>query len=326
MWSRFHKFIAWAQATSTRVHEPLLSTEAVYQIQLLASGQTATSLHTAHEVLHPLLGERNSVFAGSGLEFADNRQYAVGDDMRFVNWRLWARSGQMYRKLFLEERRPEVWLVMDRRDSMRFGTRQQLKVTQAARVALYYLYRALQQQLACGVILLDKQVQWFKPVRTLINAQPLQQQIIAACPPRSSHDDGNNFGLLPILQQFRTQLTAGSIIVLISDFHDLTPSAATTLYALTQAHTVLATHIADPVEVTAPLSGQYTIQNHDTDQPQLIDGNDPSWRQQWQAILHQQQQQVAATLQNTGVQYQLLLTTTDISNLNGNSHGRSHPQ
>lgn len=326
MWFPFHKFITWPQPKSARFQEPLLTDADVQQIQHTAISGTVSALSSTHEVLHPLLGERSSVFAGSGLEFADNRLYAAGDDMRFINWRLWARSGQLYRKLFIEERRPEVWIVMDRRDSMRFGTRRQPKVTQAARVALYYLYRALHQQLACGALLLDKQVHWIKPVRSLTYAQTIQQQFIAACPPDDRNLGQGTYSLTAVLQQLQTQLIAGSIVILISDFHDLTPNALSPLYALNQQHTVLAIHIADPLETVSPTHGHYTIQNHDSDIAQQIRADDATWRQQWQAILQQHQQLIETTLKNAHVPYHMLLTTTDISNSAGHFHDRPRTQ
>lgn len=324
MWSRFRKLAALRRPAVSACNAPLLNAAEIAQLHEAATSRQAAALQAAQEVLHPLLGERSSVYAGSGFEFADNRTYSAGDDMRFINWRLLARSGQLYRKLFVEERRPEVWLVMDRRASMRFGTRVRPKVAQAARVAIYYLHRALHQQLACGAILLEDTAQWLAPARNVAAAQALQDKLIAPCPPTGN--TATTVTLPAVLRQLQAQLTPGCIIVLISDFHDLAADATATLYALSQSHTVLACHIADPLELAPPAQGQYTIQNDDQHLPQTLHADDPAWQQQWQALLTQHQHAIAATLKQAGVRYQKLLTTTDMTLTRDAADGRHTAQ
>ena len=66
-------------------------------------------------------GERRSVRRGSSVEFADHRPYGVGDDLRFLDWNLYARLGKLMTKLFHDEEDLSVHLILDRSASMDFG-------------------------------------------------------------------------------------------------------------------------------------------------------------------------------------------------------------
>ena len=66
-------------------------------------------------------GERRSVRRGSSVEFADHRQYGAGDDLRFLDWNLYARLDKLMTKLFHDEEDLAVHLVLDRSASMDFG-------------------------------------------------------------------------------------------------------------------------------------------------------------------------------------------------------------
>src|SRR5438552_1345744 len=78
-------------------------------------------------------GDRLSKRKGRGSEFADFRQYAVGDDLRFLDWNLFARLERLFVRLFLEEEDLHVHLLLDVSRSMDFGT--PTKLLQAKRVA-----------------------------------------------------------------------------------------------------------------------------------------------------------------------------------------------
>ena len=287
---------------------------------VIACSPNAVQLQVDRDLIHPLLGERTSVFSGSGYEFADNRPYVAGDDTRFINWRLFARTGQYYRKLFLEERRPQVWLVVDRGESMRFGTRVRLKVTQAVMLAVYYLYRAQLQQLAIGGVTLEPQAHWFKPTRSNVGIQPLLQQLISPCPPCSVPVATNE--LIPSLRQLQVQLAAGCIILLISDFRELDESHLPILCALAQSHTVLAYHVLDPIEETLPEHGQYPVADPQTLTTHYLQCENHPYRLRYEETLRQQHAQTQLRLTQAGIRYQRIRANQNfIIPVPGTQHG-----
>lgn len=234
---------------------PLVDEQTLQQIYQVANSPLAPTLLARREVQHVLLGERQSAFAGRGYEFAENQVYSPGDEARFINWRLLARTGQLYRKTFYEERRPPLWLILDRSASMRFGTRTRLKVAQAAQLALFHLFLAQRRGLLTGAVLLDDKPQWFAPSQDRASQQLLAQALCAPCPPLPETGDAAN--LRAVLQQCQVQLTPGCMVMVYSDFHALQANDMPLLHALAQRHSVAAHHILDISEQTLPQQGEY---------------------------------------------------------------------
>src|SRR3954470_24013397 len=67
-------------------------------------------------------GEYHSAFRGRGMSFKEVREYAAGDDIRFIEWNVSARMGHTYSKIFEEERELSVYLLVDTSASNLFGT------------------------------------------------------------------------------------------------------------------------------------------------------------------------------------------------------------
>lgn len=82
---------------------------------------------------HGVAGQALSPQRGRGMEYAESREYAYGDDARHIDWRLTARSGKPHTKLFQAERERLTLIVADTSASMYFGTRVRFKSVQAAR-------------------------------------------------------------------------------------------------------------------------------------------------------------------------------------------------
>ncbi|HET9049673.1 MAG TPA: DUF58 domain-containing protein [Chiayiivirga sp.] len=90
-----------------------------------------------------LAGAHASPFRGRGMEYAESRPYAHGDDVRHIDWRVTARTGRTHTKLFQPERERTTAIIYDRSASMAFGTRVCLKSVQAARLAALMVWLAL---------------------------------------------------------------------------------------------------------------------------------------------------------------------------------------
>lgn len=82
-----------------------------------------------------LAGHRASLIKGRGMEFAEVRHYQSGDDVRTIDWRVTARTGQAHTKLFVEERERPVLLLLDLSSSLYFGSSLMLQSVQAAHLA-----------------------------------------------------------------------------------------------------------------------------------------------------------------------------------------------
>ena len=92
------------------IQQPLLTRAEILEIRTRLAQLQEQSQHT-HEVAHRLYGDAQSVYRGYGLDYEESRPYQRGDELRFMNWRLSARTGELYMKVFREERHPSVFVL-----------------------------------------------------------------------------------------------------------------------------------------------------------------------------------------------------------------------
>lgn len=208
-----------------------------------------------------LFGDQSSRFRGQGMEYEESRAYQPGDELRHLNWRLMARSGKAFTKLFQEERQAQWVIVLDQRQSMRFGTRGRLKVTQGLRIAGWLAWMAQQQRVRIQAVGLSESVS-LTPVLQGMNLYPQVMQALAIpCPP-SQH--ANEPQMTDVLNQLKIHWPNGSRIWLISDFADLTANDQAWLQTLNQSWSLHAFFVQDKMEHTLP--GKYGLNLTDGEQ------------------------------------------------------------
>src|SRR5262245_48765812 len=112
--------------------EPLLTTESLRRLESL-------ELVSKKVLAGRMKGDRLSKRKGRGSEFADYRPYAVGDDLRFLDWNLFGRLEKLFLRLFLEEEDLHVHLLVDTSRSMAFGTPAKLRYARQVAAALGFV-------------------------------------------------------------------------------------------------------------------------------------------------------------------------------------------
>ncbi|MDQ3556494.1 MAG: DUF58 domain-containing protein, partial [Gemmatimonadota bacterium] len=108
-------------------------------------------------------GEYHSVFKGSGLEFAEVREYLPGDDVRTIDWNVSARTGRPHVKKYIEERELAVLLVVDLSGSQRWGTRGRWKSELLAEVAATLALSAVRNNDRVGLLVFSDRIELFIP-------------------------------------------------------------------------------------------------------------------------------------------------------------------
>jgi uncharacterized protein (DUF58 family) len=206
------------------------------------------------DVAHTRIGDMRSVYRGYGMDFEESRPYLPGDELRFMNWRLTARTGQPYMKVFREERRPGVFIVIDRRAAMRFGSQTRLKATQAVRAAAVAAFSAQLQHIPVGGVILEHAPRWLSEASGEQAAFRLLQAASTPCPPQ--HAPREEPSLQHILKLLQAILVRGSKLYLVSDFHDLDDAARPVLLQLATDHHVYALQVCDPLEQHLPSMGK----------------------------------------------------------------------
>lgn len=250
-------------------NNPLLNKTSIEKLRHLAE-KPEDRKPNAHEVEHRQYGDMRSVYRGYGLDYEESRQYQPGDEIRFMNWRLSARSDELYMKVFREERKPSVFILVDRRQSMRFGSNTRLKVTQAVRAAAYLGFMAKQQNAPVGGVVLNETAEWIPESSGEAAIYNLLSQINTPCPPL---DHENEISLDHTLRLLLNMLVRGSVIYLISDFHDLCTASHPVLLQLAEEHKIHAINIQDSLERKLPNVSGINIVNPDIDEDIYLGGD-----------------------------------------------------
>ncbi len=116
-------------------------------------------IHTARLANEQLAGSYHSVFKGRGLAFDEVRSYQPGDDVRFIDWNVTARTGEPYVKVFREEREMTVMLLVDASASQRFGTRVARKCDVVAEISAVIAFSAIKNNDRVGLVLFTDEVE-----------------------------------------------------------------------------------------------------------------------------------------------------------------------
>ena len=166
-------------------------------------------------------GDHHSPFRGQGLQFDSVREYVPGDDIRNIDWRVTARTGSPYLKLFKEDRERHIMICVDMNSAMRFGTRNTFKSIQAAKVAALLGWQGLAQHDCVSTCLygdVPDGVQLFAPKRTRKSFCSMLKMLSQNLP------DRHNVSLTSTLQHIHKSVKSGSIVYIISDFLELDAS------------------------------------------------------------------------------------------------------
>jgi len=108
-------------------------------------------------------GMHRSPFHGFSVEFAEHREYVPGDDVRFVDWKVFGKSDRYYIKQYEEETNLRAWLMVDTSESMEYGSGPMTKIEYARHAAAALAYLITKQQDAVGLCLFDEDLREIPP-------------------------------------------------------------------------------------------------------------------------------------------------------------------
>ena len=297
-----------------QVHAPLLSDADLAEIIQHVQAMDLVHLQ-AKDVHYRQAGDYRSVYLGRGLDFEEVRLYQRGDEMRDMDWRTTARTGKPYLKVYREEHQPALHIVIDRGASMRFGTRTQLKVTLAARIAAVFAFAAMPGNTCIGGTL------WQPGGFTLPcrngeeGATQLVRAAIAACPPlqQDTHEEARTFS--EMLRQLDALLPRGSRLVLISDFAQLHEQDLPILMRLASHHGLLALQVTDSAEEKLPNVGMMRFFDVATGKLRWLDTGSQRVRNAFSKEAAALQQQQRLLFERVGVRLHRCATDGDVYGL-----------
>ena len=189
-------------------------------------------------------GIHRSPFHGFSVEFSEYRQYSPGDDLRYLDWRLFARTDRYYIKRFEDETNVLCHLLVDQSRSMGFGQGELTKWQYAQTMAATIAYFLTLQRDAVGLVTFDEQIVDILPAR---HRTGHLRHVLAAL---AREPGGQSTNLAQPLEQIVQTVRRRGLVVLISDLLASAEVLATQLgYLRSQGHDVLVFRVLDPAEI-----------------------------------------------------------------------------
>lgn len=191
-----------------------------------------------------LSGLHRSPHRGFSVEFNDYRQYQRGDDLRHVDWKLYARSEKFYIKQYEDETNTRCMLALDTSASMAYGSKGLSKLDYAISVASALAYFIMRQRDAVGLLTYDDKLRDFLPARA---RQPHLMQLLRIL---SQVQPGQQTDAAKPLGDLAATLTKKSLVLLISDLLQGEEATLATLRNLrAMGHDVIVLHVMDDSEL-----------------------------------------------------------------------------
>jgi uncharacterized protein (DUF58 family) len=201
-------------------------------------------------------GVRRSVKRGQSVEFTDYRDYSLGDDLRSLDWNLYARLEKLFIKLFIEEEDVNVHVLLDASASMESGNPDKLLFGKRAAAALAYVGLASYDRVSMAV-LQGKVARRFSPVRGTGRVFQVLADL-SGVKPHSGPTD-----LAAAARHYAAQITQRGPLLLISDLFDVNAERAISELAGTRCDVAIL-HTLSPEELDPPLEGDLRLVDRET--------------------------------------------------------------
>ncbi len=194
-------------------------------------------------------GVHRSPYHGFSIEFAEHREYSPGDDLRYVDWKVFGKTDKFYLKQYEEETNLVSYLLVDTSESMRYQSAgaPMSKLEYAQCVAASLAYLILQQQDSVGMVTFDSEIRSL--VRPSGNPSHLKQllHVMETTVAERKTQTG------PIFHELAERLKRRGLVIILSDLFDDVPSMLAGLKHLRhRRHDVVVFHVLDPAELEFP--------------------------------------------------------------------------
>jgi uncharacterized protein (DUF58 family) len=259
-------------------------------------------IRARHLVTDSVTGAYHSSFKGRGMDFEEVREYAIGDDVRSIDWNVSAKMDRPFVKVFREERELTLMLLIDLSASGIFGSVEQSKRERAAEIASVLAFSATLNNDKVGLLLYTDEVEHYIPpkkgrrhilrvIRDILFFEPKGR--------RTHHK-----AALDYLNRVQRRKT---VVFLISDFLDESQPATRDLFstlALTnQRHDLISIALSDPRESELPAVGLITLEDAETGEMVEVDTGNKNIRQRYAALARKRKESFQTNMRKKGLDW-----------------------
>ena len=246
-------------------------------------------------------GLHKSPFRGFSVEFAEHREYVPGDDLKYLDWALYARTDHYYIKRFEEETNLRCQLLLDRSASMGYGTGTLTKWDYSCFLATCLAHLMVRQKDAVGLSLLGDRPGLFLPPRCRrTHLRQLMTALVQTAP-------AGQTGLADSLQAVVRKLKRRGLVVLVSDLIDEPePTLRAVRLLAGHRHDVIVFHVQDATELDFSFDGAALFRDVETGEEMEIDpaALRAAYRERMQGLVAFYRKGLA----EAGIDYQLINT------------------
>ena len=263
-----------------------------------------------------LQGDYRTLFRGSGLDFADLREYQSHDDVRHIDWNVTARTGTPHVRVFTEDREMAAWFVLDLSASVDFGSGQRRKRDVCNELAVSLARVLTGHGNRVGALIygggdaetrkngIDKLLPTGSGRRHVLQ---LAHELLA----HKAKTGQQETQLSHLLDSAAHVIKRRSTVFVVSDFFSA-PGWDKPLQQLARRHDVVAVRLTDPLELQLPDFGLITFRDAETGETQLVDC-DSGFRRRFAEISAEKEAALREALVRAGVDTLELSTQVDIA-------------
>ncbi|MGO8678819.1 MAG: DUF58 domain-containing protein [Limisphaerales bacterium] len=261
---------------------------------------------TARQAVESVLaGQHRSVRRGLSVEFAGHRQYQPGDDLRHLDWLVYARSDRYDIRQYEEETKLRATLILDTSGSMGYGSARQTKLAYAQALTAALGYLMIRQGDAVGLVSCDTAIRDFiPPGSTMAHLLNVLETLEKTAP-------GNETSLAPVLDEVAGRLTRRGLVILITDaFDDPLALLNSIQYLRHRKQEVRLFQILDPRERTFPFQGMIEFVGLEHEPPLKLDGD--RVREHYRQVFQDHQQRLQSGCHASGVRMETCWTDEEL--------------
>ncbi len=259
-------------------------------------------LRARHIVEGFLSGMHRSPYFGQSVEFLQHREYAVGDDLRHIDWKVWAKQDRLYVKQFEEDTNMRCTLLVDASASMRYGSGALDKFEYACTAAVSLAYLLLRQQDAVGCVAFDETIRSAVPISSKRNHLQSVIGALSISEPREKTD------LSVILRDVAESYPQRGMMILISDLFTDRDGLFQGIRLLRQrGHDVMVFHVMDDDELDFPFTGPMRFEGLEL--PQHVNCNPRALREGYLKAVGEFRDEVRRRCTLSGADYALIRTS-----------------
>jgi len=232
-------------------------------------------------------GMHKSPYQGFSVEFVEHRQYMPGDEIRYIDWKVYGKSDRYYIKKFEEETNLKSYILLDTSGSMAFKENDSsetiTKLEYASYLAASLTYLMLKQRDSVGMVVFDDQLRSYIPPRLgPAHLHALMVELENASP-------GGDTDISATFHELAQRIVRRGLIIIISDLLDDPEKVLRSLkHFRHKKHEVIVFHVLDPAELVFPFDGPVLFRDLETQEELSVEAEllRDEYRQQMEQLIN----------------------------------------